>query len=80
MGGRHTDVGQHHVGHLALDGLEQLRQVATRSHDLELRLERQQLQDPLPRDQVVIGNNDAHAHPSRLYSTPQSRLRFTRRG
>ena len=51
-----------------------LREVAAGRDDLELGLEREQLQDALACDQVVIGNDDAHAHPGRLYSTLQSRF------
>ena len=66
---RHPDVSEDHVGPLAVDRLQQLGEVAARGDHLELRLEREKLQDSSPRDQVVIGDDDAHAHPPEIYST-----------
>jgi hypothetical protein len=63
--GRHPNVGDHHVRTLALDGVEQRREIAADRHYLELGLRLEQAADALADEVMVVGENDADSHDRR---------------
>jgi hypothetical protein len=57
---RHPDVGDDHVGPVALDGLDQSVEVGAACNDLETWLEPEEPLEALPDKQVVLGNSDSN--------------------
>ena len=58
----HPDVGEHRVGAVVLHGCVQLDRVGRGRDQLDLRGLRQESGHPLPDEEAVIGEDDAHRH------------------
>ena len=64
VGGRHPDVGQHHVGVVLGDRLEQLTEVTGLDHLVDSRVLGEQRDEPLTEQHAVLREHHAHAgHP-----------------
>ena len=61
VGGRHADVGHHHVRPALLDDLEKRVEVVAGGHHLDVVLPGKQLGDALTDEEVVLGQR----HPDR---------------
>ena len=81
---RHADVGQHDVGRLGLDRLEQRRKVRVRADNLDLRLAGEHLLDALPDEKAVVRDDDPDRHVSTILNrvvgtSPRECMRAPRR-
>ena len=65
-GRRHSDVGDHDVGGLFLDGLQKRWVVDAGGHELQVGLQVDQLADALSDQVVVLGQHDSEGHPASL--------------
>jgi two-component system, NarL family, invasion response regulator UvrY len=73
--GWHSDVGQHDVGRLRLDRAEQGREVRARGDDVDPGLGRQDLFQPFPHEQAVVGKHDPDLHVTTIVTTRVSTVR-----
>jgi hypothetical protein len=65
----HPDIRQHDVRPLAVDRGRELLEIPHGRDDLQLRLHREDVLDPLAGDQAVVGDHQPDAHVATLEPT-----------
>ena len=70
---RHADVGEHDVGPVALDGLEQFGEVGAGGDDLDAVLDLQEADDAFAHQQRVFGHDYPDGHRRRGYRPAAAR-------